>query len=172
MEFRKAEMKDVETILEIVQAVITLLAKQGSPQWQNGFGPDRKRIVEDIKNGWAYVLVKGQVVAYAALVAGIDPIYTAIYDGHWLGDGQYLSIHRVAVDQNQNGQGLATRLLQALLKRAVELSYFDVRIDTHKKNIGMQKASLKAGFEYRGQIKFPYKYGERNAYQILLNHEK
>ncbi|MGX7198132.1 N-acetyltransferase family protein [Enterococcus olivae] len=167
MKFRRATMADLSSIMMIVNEAIELLKKQGSPQWQNGYGPSEEKIVKDIKAHELYVLEEGQVMAIGALVHGIDPVYTAIQEGSWSEDGKsYVSIHRIAVSPKASGRGLAKKMLQSLVEEAERQGIFDVRIDTHQMNVGMQKAIKATGFSFCGRVTFPIPDGERYAYQL------
>lgn len=167
MIFRQAEMSDIPQIMVITARGIASLKDQGSPQWQDGYGPTQSQIEQDIKKGAAYVLEDGKITAYAALIAGKDPVYTAIEEGNWSGTQPYVSIHRVVVDSSLTGNGLAKKMLLHLLAVSQQSGFNDIRIDTYPLNIGMQKAIKKAGFVYRGKVNFPIPHGDRWAYQYL-----
>ncbi|MBM7709633.1 GNAT family N-acetyltransferase [Enterococcus lemanii] len=170
MKLRQATKEDLPIIMTIIQEGIDALKEQQSPQWQDGFGPNQEKMEKDIETNACYVLVDGQdeVIATASLIQGIDPVYTAIEDGHWLGLNSYIAIHRVAIAKGQRGKKRASLLLDLLISQAKELGYHDIRIDTHRLNLPMQKAILSSGFSYRGLVHFPIPNGERLAYQIIL----
>ncbi|GMA09458.1 N-acetyltransferase [Tetragenococcus halophilus subsp. flandriensis] len=168
MIFRAADTQDIAQIMTLIAQGVDSLRKQGSPQWQDGYEPSRQQVEQDIKAGAGYVLEDEKVVAYAALIKGTDPVYTAIKEGGWLGEGPYVSIHRVVVDKHKTGKGLAQKLLRHLIAVSQQLGYRDIRIDTYHLNIGMQKAIINAGFVYRGKVHFPIPYGDRWAYQYLI----
>lgn len=169
LQLRLARMNDLQEIMTIFNAAIAYIGKQGSPQWQNGYGPQVEQIKQDINKRQFYVFVDelGKILAVAALVEGVDPVYTAI-DGTWQGNEAYISIHRVAVSAETMGKGIANLFLKHLVEQCQQLDYQDIRIDTHELNIGMQKVILANGFQYRGQVVFPIPFGERLAYQLYL----
>lgn len=169
MLLRRAVSEDLSSIMAVIEDGIQVLAKQNLPQWQNGYGPSRKKITEDIDAGRSYVLVAaGEIVATATLVDGIDDAYENI-DGNWQPSDGYLAIHRFAVSSAVAGQGLGTQFLKQLITEAVNLGFRDIRIDTHPQNKGMQKVIQKAGFLYRGTVHFKIPHGERFAYQIVIS---
>lgn len=170
MDFRIGTLADLSAILEIIESARAYLKEQGSPQWQNGYGPDEATLKGDITAGYLWVAaVEDTVVGTASLIPGIDPVYTAIADGSWTGDatGEYLSIHRFAVGGDRRGQGIGRQFLQALTEHCFEQGIGDVRIDTYPENRPMIKVILDSGFTYRGIVHFPIPDGERNAYQRL-----
>ena len=90
---------------------------------------------------------------------GEDSTYSQIYDGKWLSDKEYGTIHRIA----GNGKG------KGILKKAV--SYCEeriphLRIDTHEDNKIMQAAIEKNGFTKCGTI-LTEKGSPRIAYEKL-----
>ncbi|GAA3016637.1 GNAT family N-acetyltransferase [Tetragenococcus solitarius] len=169
MNFRKAQEQDIPEIMNLIAQGIQSLKEQGSPQWQNGYGPTEQQVKQDIKNGNGYVLDEKKIVAYASLIGGVDPVYTAIEDGEWEGKEPYVSIHRVVVSTQLTGKGMARKMLLYLINTSQQLGFNDIRIDTYPLNAGMQKAIKNAGFTYRGKVNFPIPYGDRWAYQYLTN---
>ena len=88
--FRKTTEGDLTELMALIEEGIAFLKAQGSPQWQNGYGPKETQIKEDIAKGESYVLVKdGKISASAALVSGDDPVYNAITGAGWDGNGPY-----------------------------------------------------------------------------------
>lgn len=169
IQFRKATLSDLPEMMALFEMGIQSLKKQGSPQWQNGYGPTREKIKEDINQQESYLLLyDDQIAASAALVKGVDPFYTAIIEGSWSGDGPYASIHRVVVSDHFRGKQLSAHLLKALEEEALAKGIHDLRIDTYQANIGMQKVIETCGYQYRGQVVFPIPHGERLAYQKLI----
>ncbi len=74
IQFRKATLSDLPEMMALFEMGIQSLKKQGSPQWQNGYGPTREKIKEDINQQESYLLLyDDQIAASAALVKGVDP---------------------------------------------------------------------------------------------------
>ncbi|EOT28859.1 GNAT family N-acetyltransferase [Enterococcus saccharolyticus] len=166
MRFRLATIEDLPSLMSIINDAIQVLHEQGSPQWQNGYGPNEEKLRKDIEAKTMYVLEESTILALGALIPGIDPVYTAI-EGTWEGGSSYMSIHRIAVAKQASGKGLAKTLLQHLVMESQKQGISDVRIDTHALNKGMQKAILDTGFHYRGVVYFPIPDGKRYAYQKM-----
>lgn len=93
------------------------------------------------------------------LHAGIDPTYNTIYEGQWLNDAPYATIHRIA--SNGEVKGIFRLALQFALNR-----YDNIRIDTHHDNIVMRNAIMQNGFSYCGIIHC-WNGDERMAYQYV-----
>lgn len=168
---RRATMIDLPLILSIINQAIDYLHTQGSPQWQNGFGPTQSEIEMDIRRCEGYVLINKEIIhGYAALIAGPDDAYTNLHDGIWdeSEDAYYVIVHRVVIEASVRGKGFAKILIDKLIKQAQDLNYHDIRIDTHAMNISMQKVIRSAGFIFRGFIQLPIPDGERMAFQKAM----
>jgi len=169
-DMRTARMTDLESILSIVEEARAFLQEQGSPQWQDGFGPNREMIEEDILRQEGYVfLLDNEMFGYAALVEGEDESYSNITQGGWDSTHpRYAAIHRVAVSAKVRGKGLARQMMEHLVAKARSMGYRDIRIDTYPRNHIMERVILGAGFTWRGMIQLPIPNGERKAYQLIL----
>jgi GNAT superfamily N-acetyltransferase len=163
-------MKDFDAINEIINDGREFLKSQGLPQWQNGNHPHPETIEEDIKREIGFVFIVDEHVAgYTALVPGPEAVYEEI-DGAWdnLHD-KYVALHRVAISRNIRGQNLGNKMFRQMIFFAKVLGYKDLRIDTYETNEKMKRLVLNNGFVSRGRVTFPFKDGERVAYQLLLD---
>ena len=167
---RKATEKDLDSIMVIIDNAKQLLKSDGSRQWQNG-NPDEKTILDDIGQGYGYLLiVGGQIAGTSALMTSPDPNYEII-DGSWEdNEAKYATIHRFAVSDSFRGMHLTGYFLSNLLSLAYGQGFRDFRVDTHEMNIRMQGLIQKFGFSYRGKIFVdPSPEGERKAYELHLD---
>lgn len=169
MIIRQATIAELPQVMTIIEGARQVLKEAGSPQWQNGYGPDEGSLLNSIKQGVCYVAdIAGGLVATACLIPGVDPVYTAIQEGQWQGSEPYLSIHRLAVAKDCGGKGIGKQFLPALVTIGKELGFQDLRIDTYPENQRMIRVIEDAGFTYRGRVYFPIPDGERVAYQIVI----
>lgn len=164
MEFRKSTLNDIDRIMQIFSAARKRIASLGINQWQDGY-PHEEIVLEDIERERSYVgVVDGEVVATVMLMTDNEPTYDVIYDGKWAVDGEYLTIHRIALDGSLCGTGAAAKLMAFADEKAKEYSMKSIRVDTHKGNIPMRRNLEKNGYVYCGIIHL--KNGdERVAYQ-------
>ncbi len=158
MIFRKATEADVTAANEIYDAARGYMRAAGNNlQWSDVY-PGVKDILEDIPKGSSYVIEdEGEVVGVFHFHIGDDPTYAVIEDGKWKNNDPYAVIHRVAV--KYHGRGIADFIYSECYKL-----YPNLKIDTHRDNIPMQKSLLKNGFEYCG-ITHLLNGDERLAYQ-------
>ena len=168
MEFRKSTINDIDRILEIFDGARKRIAELGINQWQDGY-PHEEIIREDIALSRSYVgEVDGKVVATIMVMTENEPTYDVIYNGKWAVDGEYLTIHRIALDGALCGTGAARKLMAFAEQEAINRKMKSIRVDTHEGNVPMRRNLEKNGYVYCGIIHL--KNGdERVAYQKVVN---
>lgn len=170
MKFRKAEKKDVENILEIIDMGREYLKSQGIDQWQNCY-PNKEVIEADIEAGVAYVSeIESKLSGYMAIIFEEEPSYHEIFEGKWLSDNPYSTIHRIALDTSFRGQNLSAKMIEFAEKLTIENGYSSMRIDTHDDNKVMQKLISKSGYTYCGIIYVADK-SPRLAYEKIIKND-
>jgi GNAT superfamily N-acetyltransferase len=153
MTLRKAIAEEVPLIWEILQQAIAQRKQDGSKQWQNGY-PNEQVVRDDISSGYGYVLeTSGSIVGYAAIIFDVEPAYTAI-EGHWLTDGDYVVIHRVATANAVKGRGMATELFRMIEDLCRGRGVYSIRVDTNFDNVPMLKIVDRLGYSYCGEVFF------------------
>lgn len=165
MEIRKARPDDLDKIMAIyADARAYMRAHQNAEQWENGY-PKRELILSDMAQGYCHVCVEnGEIVGTFCYFFGEDPTYLRIYDGAWLNDAPYGVLHRIAVAMH--GKGVASFCFAYCLAACKNL-----KIDTHRDNIPMQRSLAKNGFVRCGIIHLSDG-AERIAYQRVLHSEE
>ncbi|SDX31289.1 GNAT family N-acetyltransferase [Tepidimicrobium xylanilyticum] len=152
MEFRKAIESDIDNIMNIIKQAQDYFKEQGIDQWQNNY-PNPEVVREDIDRGYGYVLLKkGEIVGTVAVSFDGEKTYEKIYDGQWISNFDYAVIHRLAIDSNYKGQGLASIIVKNIEKMCLRENIKSIRIDTHEDNESMQRLIQKNGFKYCGII--------------------
>ena len=143
---RKTTIADIPQLREIFDIARQFMANTGNPsQWVDGY-PSDEQLTQDIENGDSYVVEKDEkVVATFVLRGGIDPTYNIIYEGKWLNDKPYATIHRIASTGEIKG------IMHIAMQFALQ-QYDNIRIDTHHDNMVMQHLIEKEGFKYCGII--------------------
>ena len=148
MIIRLAELREKDKILSIYDSARVFMRESGNPNQWAGKYPDEDTVLRDIENEKLYVCTENNdILAVFFYTVGIDPTYLKIYDGKWVNDKPYGVIHRIAVSDKARGKGVA--------KVCFDFAYDkcgNVRIDTHRDNIPMQRALEKNGFTRCGII--------------------
>lgn len=166
MILRKANFSEIPLIWTILQQAIEQRKQDGSKQWQNGY-PNEQTIHEDIRLGNGYILVENDVViAYAAIIFGMDPAYLEI-QGQWITNDACVVIHRVATSNAVKGRGIATRLLKMIEELCVSQQVFSIKVDTNFDNVPMLKILDRLSYTYCGEVFFSG--AARRAYEKVLS---
>ena len=167
---RQAEVKDTNAIWQLLQAGILKRKEEGSTQWQDGY-PNVDVVTNDIANQYGIVVEneKHQIVAYIAMIEGIEPAYEELA-GIWLSNQPYVVFHRLIVKLSHPVKGFATWFMAQLEKIVLEKNIYSIKVDTNFDNVGMLRVFEKLGYQYCGKVYF--RGSERLAFEKLLVVEK
>jgi ribosomal protein S18 acetylase RimI-like enzyme len=167
MEFLKAVEADVNNIMKILNKAQAYFKQQNINQWQDNY-PNFETVINDINNENGYVLVEdNNVIGTVVFTFGGEKNYEVIYNGKWINNDKYAVIHRMAVDSNYKGMGLASIIIRNIEEICLDNEICSIRIDTHIENTSMRKMLLKNGFEYCGII-YLEDQSKRVAYEKTL----
>lgn len=148
---RKATFDDFEDIKVLIERARALMVQRNNPQWSEGY-PPLDLIKEDIEKQRLYVSSlassENEIKAMIVIQEEKDPIYDE-YD-FW-SPGKYVSFHRIISFYS----GMGKYLIKMGIEEAKE-SGRNARIDTHEKNIHMQKLIESLGFKFVGKVDFEY----------------
>lgn len=165
MNFRLTVKEDINEVMKIINQAKEYFKSQGIDQWQDGY-PNEQTIENDIKKGEAYVLEEdGHIIGTCMVTIKGEPSYNVI-DGKWLLNSPYICVHRIALDNQYKGKGLASIILDHAI--ALYPQYHSVRMDTHYDNLSMQHFLTKYGFVYCGDIHLSTSGDLRRAYEKRL----
>lgn len=166
MNFRLATFEDQSGIWEIIKQAIARRKAEGSQQWQKGY-PNENSIHDDIEKGHGYVIEEnGSLIAYSAVIFGIDPAYKDI-KGKWLTEGDYVVMHRIATPDCVKGRGIGTLLFQKVEELAKSRNVFSIKVDTNFDNGAMLHILEKLHYKHCGEVMMR---GEpRLAFEKVLN---
>lgn len=163
--FRKANPSEITLIWNILQQAIIRRKNDGSQQWQDGY-PNPEVVKNDVEKGQGYVLLDSEIViGYIAVLINNEPAYEAI-DGKWLTNDDFVVIHRVAIDKNYLGKGLAKKILNYVEGFALQNNIYSIKADTNFDNFAMMKIFENLGYTLCGEVLFRGK--ARKAYEKVL----
>lgn len=152
MKIKHANLSDIIQIMEVISDAKNLLKNSGSPQWNTDDYPSKETFINDINNNVLYALWDNStLVGVMACLKGIDENYEKI-KGHWISDGPYLSIHRIAIRKEYYHTKSSHQLMAYAINLAKESNCKSIKVDTHPLNIPMQKLLLHFNFVHCGTI--------------------
>ncbi len=153
MEIRKVTENEIDSVMEIIEEGRTLL-KSTSKQWQNGY-PNRDSLLDDIHNSFLYgAYINDKLVGVEALVHDIFNVDYDEIEGRWVipYTAKDLVIHRIAVKSEYHHQKVGDALMKYAEQFAKENHIPSIKIDTHRKNIPMQKLCSDNDYHLSGVI--------------------
>lgn len=162
---KKAEMQQLDALMEIYGTAQRFMAEHGNPDQWGTIYPPRETVCRDICQGHCYTVededgIQGVFVFFI----GTEPNYAHIEQGAWLRDTKpYGVLHRVASAGRK--KGVASFGIQWCLNQCP-----DMRGDTHEKNTVMQRVLEKNGFVPCGTIRVEDGTA-RIAYQTKIGEE-
>lgn len=143
MEIRKASAQDLDQIMQIYENAKTFMRENGNKeQWGDGY-PSRELIEQDLDDMYL-CMAENQIVCVFYYKKGEDEEYGQI-NGKWLNDEPYGVVHRVA----------STGIIKGAASYCLDWAYSQIpnlRMDTYRDNIPMQKLLEKCGFQYCGSF--------------------
>ena len=146
LQIRKAVQEDIDTIMQIYRKAQDFMIESGNPDQWGHLYPQEKMIRKDIEAGICHLIIDAEgVQGVFALCKDDEPTYRVIEEGSWLNDKLYITIHRIASAGKAHG----------IFKYAADYCkniYDNVRIDTHHKNLTMQRLIERNGFIKCGTI--------------------
>ena len=145
---RKAVMDDLPLVMKLIQQGREKMIASGNPNQWSAAHPSRKKITQDIVQGYSYLLCED------------GPTYSYIEGGSWIDDRPYHVIHRVASADGIHG-------VMADIIGYCSSFASSIRIDTHADNRSMQAALSRLGFVYCGVI-YLENGDSRQAYQLSV----
>lgn len=142
---RTAEMNDLPSILEIYAYARSFMAANGNPNQWGTANPPREMLQVDITERKLFVVENSDIICGVFFFSmEPDPTYEKIYDGKWLSDAPYGTIHRIASDGSGGIFSACLVFCQSMCNH--------IRIDTHADNHIMQHVIQKAVFQRCGTI--------------------
>lgn len=153
MEIRKVNREEITSVMEIIEEGRALL-KTTSKQWQNGY-PNTDSLLSDIDHGFLYGAYKeGTLVGVMALVHDVFNVDYDEIEGKWVipYTEKDLVIHRIAVKKEYHHQKVGDALMKFAYQYAKDHHIPSIKIDTHRKNIPMQKLCMNNTYHLSGVI--------------------
>lgn len=137
MKIQKATLYDLDAIMDVFAQARTFMREHGNAeQWGNNY-PPRELIEQDIDK--MYLCMEDDNIASVFYYAVEEDADYQKIDGAWLNEEPYGVVHRVA------SAGITKGAAKFCLDWAFAQAG-NIRMDTHKDNIPMQRLLEKCGF--------------------------
>ena len=158
MLLRLATEADLPALNALVRRVVPMMRAQGNLQWDDGY-PGESVFAADIAGGDLWVAeIDAAVAGVAAITTDQSPEYA---DVGWNLNEPAIVVHRLAVDPEYRGRGVAEALMRHAEVVAAERGICVLRIDTNTKNMATQRLFPKLGYMFAGEISLEFRPGLR-----------
>jgi ribosomal protein S18 acetylase RimI-like enzyme len=166
MTIRLAVAADIPKIMHLVSKVVPLMRAIGNFQWGDDY-PNPEVFANDITIGQLWVAeMEDKLVGVSAITKDQDPEYV---DAGWDINEKAIVTHRLAVDPDCQGMGIAKALMNQAEEVAKASDISILRVDTNSENMATQALFPKLGYQFSGEISLAKRPGLRFfCYQKLL----
>lgn len=166
MIIRLAINEDILNIMKLVGKVVPLMHAAGNFQWGSDY-PNPQVFEKDIAMNQLWVAdLEGDIAGVSAITTDQDPEYI---DAGWDITEQAIVTHRLAVNPDYQGKGIAKALMGQAEIEANSRSIKILRVDTNSENKATQALFPKLGYTFSGEISLAKRPGLRFfCFQKLL----
>jgi ribosomal protein S18 acetylase RimI-like enzyme len=157
-QIRLASPADMTAIMGLLRRVVPTMRAAGNPQWDEGY-PDAATFERDLEQGWLWVAaIDAAVAGVAAITTEQTPEYEQV---GWNIEEPALIVHRLFVDPEFRGRGIAVALMRHAEELAIKQSLTRVLTDTSLQNVAAQRLFQKLGYRLAGETGLSYRPGLR-----------
>ena len=155
---RRATDEDIAAIMALVGRSVPLMRAAGNLQWDDGY-PNAEVFAEDVRLQQLWVAeLEGQVAGVAAITTEQSPEYA---DVGWDLKEPAVVVHRLVVDPEFRGRGVAEQLMRQAEVVATGWGIRVLRVDTNTRNLATQGLLPKLGYTLAGEIGLEFRPGMR-----------
>ncbi|WP_316829644.1 GNAT family N-acetyltransferase [Pedobacter aquatilis] len=166
MNIRLAVTEDIAEIMQLVKKVVPLMRASGNFQWGDDY-PNPEVFAKDISINQLWIAeIDEKIVGISAITNDQDAEYA---DAGWDINEKAIVTHRLAVDPDCQGKGIAKALMNQAEIVAGNSGIKILRVDTNSENMATQALFPKLGYTFSGEIGLAKRPGLRFfCYQKLL----
>ena len=147
---RKANRKDINSVLEIFKSAINVMVANGIFQWDNIY-PDEKILYEDIQKNQMFLgEIDGKIVSIFTLNQECDEEYK---NGNWnYKRSSFAVIHRFCVNTNFQHMGIGKKIMNIIEEMLKEDKIEAIRLDAFSLNPYALKLYENLGYIKVGEV--------------------
>jgi ribosomal protein S18 acetylase RimI-like enzyme len=155
---RLATVDDLPALMQLVRQVVPLMRATGNLQWDDTY-PNTEVFTRDIELDQLWIAeIDGAIGGVAAITTDQTPEYAEV---GWDLNERAIVVHRLAVDPEFRGQGIAGALMQQAEAVAIDSGISVLRVDTNTHNEATQRLFPKLGYTFAGEIGLGFRPGLR-----------
>ena len=152
----KGELHELDAILALTKACGKHMRDNGIDQWDENY-PDRESLLNDLNSETLFAYREdGVVMGIVVLNESQDEEYAEI-DWSTSDTDRNIVVHRLAVQPDQQGKGIARKIMDFAEEHARNQNYDAIRLDTFSQNPRNQKFYTNRGYTDLGPVYLKYK---------------
>ncbi len=161
-----AKSKDLPAIMEIYKSCTEKMNENGLYNWDVNY-PDIKTVTQNIESGALFILMEGNIKGVLCIDENQPEVYEEI---QWQLDGNFVCVHRLAINPNFQKQGLAYKAMLEVESWAEMKGYSHIRLDAFGENAGARNLYTKLGYKEKGMVHlYPETGAEYMCFEKILN---
>lgn len=134
MNIRLANMMDLPSVMDLLQRVLPVMHADGNYQWNKDY-PSEKTFIKDITHLNLFIVREDDKTIAAVAIDSFFPSEYSTVD--WQSSPNSFTFHRMMVDPEYRGKGVAKSLFSYLENRGTLLGLKSLRVDTNEHNTAM-----------------------------------
>lgn len=166
---RRAVMKDLRSIMEIIKQTIMEMSTYNNTQWDENY-PQENDFMNDIQKGDLFVVEREGKLAGFICINKVEP--AGYNELNWSLNENCIVVHRMAVNPIYRRNKIGTKLMEFADRLALENNIVYLKTDTYSINTKMNGLFRKCGYEFVGEMNFLEKEKPFYCYEKVLNKEK
>ena len=157
-QLRLAKQEDLPGIMALIRRVVPAMRASGNLQWDDSY-PNAEVFLRDMHLAQLWVAEDAeQLMGVAAITTDQEPEYAEV---GWNLTERAVVVHRLAVDPDFQGRGVAAAMMRQAEAVALERKILVLRLDTNSQNEATQKLFPKLGYSFAGEIGLGFRPGLR-----------
>ncbi|MGB8955274.1 MAG: GNAT family N-acetyltransferase [Tumebacillaceae bacterium] len=151
MELKRAELQEIDTIMDLYKRTIQTMLASGIDQWDERY-PSRDLMDIDLNDREVYWFLDDERRPVGIVV--LNEYQEEEWDRNaWaIPDDRPLCVHRLVIDPQAQGQGYAVRLMEAIEQHARDNGYKSIRLDAYTGNPIACRLYSRCGYAQRGEV--------------------
>lgn len=151
MNIRLANMMDLPSLMDLFNRVFPALNAIGNFRWDNEY-PINQTFSKDINDHNLFIAREdGKILGVVAIDSYFPSEYSSV---DWKSSPNSFTFHRMMVDPDHRGVGVAQALFKYLEYRGKLLGLKAIRVDAHHHNLVMLHLFKKLNYSHAGVVKF------------------
>lgn len=151
----RPQMTEAQQIMRLFHRCTEHLRQQGIDQW-NEYYPSAAIVQEDIHANTIFIYRQGSDIMGSVTLDGHQPEEYGQLCWEGGSNGSVLVIHRLAVDPEHQGKGIARQLMDYAEVYARDNGYSSIRLDCFSMNVKAASVYRNFDYQYRGDVIFDH----------------